>query len=225
MSSEPPKALLRKVTTKGFLAFAQGHLNWDDFNNIRRGLGEQTANKAKYLESERWLQVMWRQAKQLDLHKRKSQRILDLGTGPGHFPYVCQVLGHEAWGLDRPGTAAYEELTKWMGVKVVPHKIRPRVPLPALPGRFDLVTAFRIGFNSKGRHGNFVLFDLEDWAFFLDDIRDRILTPDGRLVLKMIGQDDYVGLKFGDAPLMEYFESRGALIKPKERVVWFDPLR
>ena len=86
-------------------------------------------------------------------------------------------------------------------------------------------TAFRIGFNSKGHDGHFVLFDIEDWAFFLDDIRDRILTPDGRLVLKMIKQDDYAGLKFGDAPLMEYFESRGAVIKPKGRVVWFDPLR
>jgi len=225
MSTEPSQAPVRKVTKKRVLAFAHGHLNWDDFENIRHSLGKQTANKTKYLKSDRWLEVMWRQAKQLDLHKRKSQRILDLGTGPGHFPYVCQVLGHEAWGLDRPGTAAYEALTKWMGVSVVPHKIRPRVPLPALQGRFDLVTAFRIGFNSKGHDGHFVLFDIEDWAFFLDDIRDRILTPDGRLVLKMIKQDDYAGLKFGDAPLMEYFESRGAVIKPKGRVVWFDPLR
>ena len=225
MSTAPSEAPLRKITKKRFLAFAHGNLNWDDFENIRRTLGEQTANKTKYLKSERWLHVMWRQAKKLDLLKRKSQRILDLGTGPGHFPYVCQALGHDAWGLDRPGTEAYEALTKWMGVRVVPHKIRPGVPLSAPPGRFDLVTAFRIGFNSKSQHGNFVLFDIEDWAFFLDDIRDRILTPGGRVVLKMIRQDDYSGPKFGDAPLMEYFESRGAVIKPKGRIVWFDPLR
>ena len=45
MSVEPPKTKVRKITKKRFLAFAHNNLNWDDFANIRRTLGEQTANK------------------------------------------------------------------------------------------------------------------------------------------------------------------------------------
>jgi hypothetical protein len=209
------------------LNYTREHLDWSDFENICRDLGEQTPNKAKYFDNERWLLSMWKQAVRLDLHELLPQRVLDLGTGPGHFPYVCRVLGHDAWGINRPGEVAYLALTKWMDVNLVEHKIRARVPLPTFPAPFDTVTAFRVGFNSTGLRGKNVLFDIEDWAFFLDDIRESVLKPNGRLVLKMIGQDGYgyAGLKFGDKPLMEYFESRGAVIIPKGRVVWFDPLR
>lgn len=218
-------APLNDHTEAAFLNHARERLDWDEFENIRRGLGAQTANKAKYFETERWLRHMWQLAKKLDLHQIPTQRILDLGTGPGHFPYACAVLGHDACGLDRPGSAAYAALTKWMDVKVVQHKILAQVPLPTFPARFDLVTGFRVGFNSKGRHGNFVLFDIDDWAFFLDDLRDNVVKTDGRIVLKMIAQSDYAGPQFGDAALMEYFESRGAVITAKGRFVWFDELR
>jgi hypothetical protein len=201
-------------------------LDWNRYDEIRLALGGQTANKEKYLDAESWFLRMWKQAKRLDLQRLPPQRILDLGTGPGHFPYVCAALGHDAWGLDRPGTAAYEALTAWMGVRVVPHKIRAQVPLPTFPARFDLVTAFRIGFNSKGHQGRFILFDLDDWGFFLDDLRDNVLMPQGRVALKMTGaQGDYSGLKFGDPPLMDYFESRGAVIDREDCFIRFDVLR
>jgi hypothetical protein len=225
-SSLADRRPLRDLTEDGLVSHARQYLDWTEFETICGTLGDQTANKAKYLDNERWLRAMWRQAVQLDLPELLPQRILDLGTGPGHFPYVCNVLGHEAWGLNRPGEVAYQALAKWMGLTVVEHKIRAQVPLPAFPVQFDLVTAFRVGFNSKGREGKNVLFDLDDWAFFLDDLKGGVLKPGGRLVLKMIGQDGYgyEGLKFGDPPLMEYFESRGAAITRKGRIVWFDEL-
>ena len=218
---------LTDLSEEGLVAYAREHLDWRQFESICGALGDQTANKLKYLDNERWLRSMWKHAVQLDLHELLPQRVLDLGTGPGHFPYVCKVLGHEAWSINRPGELAYQALTNWMGLDVVQHKIRAHVPLPTFPARFDLVTAFRVGFNSKGREGKNVLFDIDDWAFFLDDIKSGVLKPGGRLILKMINQDGYgyEGLKFGDPQLMEYFESRGAAITRKGRIVWFDELK
>lgn len=199
--------------------------DWARFDAIRAACAETGANRLKYLDAEHWLVMMWCEAVVLDLHQRAPCRILDIGSGPGYFPYVCSRLGHEAWALDRPDMPLFVDLRSLMQVPFIEHAVRPRTPLPSVPRRFDLVTAHRVQFNAKkGRPGEKVLFDLDDWGFFLDDVRDRVLAPDGRLVLKMIDQGDYAGLKFGDPELMDYFRSRGAVIKdPAEgRYVIFD---
>ncbi len=186
--------------------------DWDGLEAIRASTSDQTANRVKYLDAEKWLISMCHEAVNLTLHDRPPLRILDIGSGPGYFPYVCTLLGHDAWALDRPSMPLFVELRALMHVPFVEHAVRAREALPALRDRFDLVTAHRVQFNAKKGTGQRELFDLDDWAFFLDDLRDRVLVPGGGLILKMINQDDYTGLKFGDAPLMRFFESRGARI-------------
>jgi hypothetical protein len=200
-------------------------LDWPALTRLLDEQQDRRPNKTKYLDAEKWLLGMWRDAVRLDLNRLSSQRVLDLGTGPGYFPYVCRLLGHEALALDKPGVALHESLSRWLGVDVTYHRIAARTPLPRLERRVDLVTAFRVGFNAKGERGVRTLFDLDDWAFFLDDIRDHVLEPRGRLVLKMISQGDYSGPKFGDDDLTAFFEARGGHVQIERHVVLFDPLR
>ena len=214
-----------------FLQQARADLDWEQLAVIRRDVGERRPNKAKYLDAEKWLASMWTEAKYLGLHRPPAQRLLDLGTGPGFFPHACRVLGHEVWALDMPGTPLYDVMCLWTGIDVVPHAIRAQTLMPPFPVRFDLVTAHRVGCHAKGRQGNKTLFDLDDWGFFLDDVRNNLLQPTGgRLLLKMIAQEDFSGLKFDDKLLQDYFASRGAVRlkgphRGRSRYFLFDPLR
>jgi len=226
MSEATPKAA-RKIFRgkRAFLPVARAGLDWDRLEKIRRDISERRANKVKYLDAEKWLGRMWREAKYLNLHQLPSQRILDLGTGPGYFPYVCRLLGHEVWALDMPGTPLYDVMCQWTGIDVIPHTITAQTSMPTFPVRFDLVNAHRVGFNAKGRQGNKILWDLDNWGFFLDDVRDNFLQPAGRLSLKMIFQTDFSGLKFDDKPLQDYFASRGGAPLTGSRYFDFNPLR
>jgi hypothetical protein len=111
-------------------------------------LNERRPNKRKYLDVDRWFKKMWLDAKDAELLQSPPLRSLDLGTGPGYFPYICRALGHDCIGLDRPNTEFYDELRAWVGTSVTKHIIGPRVPFPRFDCRFDLATAFRAPFNT-----------------------------------------------------------------------------
>ncbi len=149
-------------------------------------LCETTADKRKrkkYRDVDRWLAVSWRQANYLGLDRANPIDILDLGLGPGYFLYVCAWLGHRCTGLDVPGDSFSRELRQWLGIEnVIETAILAATPLPQM-GRFDLVTAYRCQFNYNRTEGR--LWTLSEWAFFLDDLRDNVLKPNGRFALNL----------------------------------------
>ncbi|SME98596.1 hypothetical protein SAMN06265365_107184 [Tistlia consotensis] len=204
-----------------FLAYARSVMTDERLEELAARHAS-AGSETKYLAPDRWLKEKWKLADLLKLVGTPPQRVLDLGTGAGHFPFVCRYLGHECEALDQPGIPLYDDLCELAGLDRVDHRIGPRQPLPAFERRFDLVTAFMVGFNTRP---DGTLFDLEDWRFFLDDVRDRLLNPGGRLCLKMIKQVEREGPKYGDPELMALFESRGAHFIPKNRYAIFDPLR
>jgi hypothetical protein len=181
-----------------------------------------SGSERKYIWPEPWLAKKWAAIELLDLHRSHGLSILDLGTGPGHFPIICRYLGHDCEALDQPGIPLYDDLCRLAGLERIDHAIRPGQPLPRFERRFDLVTAFMLGFNTRP---DGTLFSLDDWQFFLDDVRDNVLTPGGHLCLKMIRQAKRSGLKYGDPELMALFEARGARFLPKHRFALFQPLR
>jgi hypothetical protein len=130
-------------------------------------------------------------------------------------------LGHRCAGLDQPNCIPFMvESRRWLGIDVTDHEIRPNQPMPAL-GRFDVVTAYRAQFNrSNGR-----LWSFDEWSFFLDDLRDNVLKPGGRLVIKFAKQDLKAargGLSPNDPLLQRFLESRGAVTS--DGITDFNPL-
>jgi hypothetical protein len=67
---------------------------------------------------------------------------------PGTFFMFANSLAIVV-GIDRPGAFPFwQGLRRLLGVhNVVEHTIRPKEPLPADVGRFDLVTSYRAQFN------------------------------------------------------------------------------
>ncbi len=178
-------------------------------------------HEQKYLDTRRWLEKLWYAAAGLGLQNSRPLRILDLGTGAGHFPFVCRALGHEVVALDRGDSPFFKAMAGWVGFEPVDHMIRPFRKLPDFGGRFDLVTAFRIGFNVKPDR---TTYDLPEWTFFLDHIEDDILRPGGALCLKFNVSPNRTGRKADDPELRALFAAHGARDMPG-RFVTFDPLR
>jgi len=179
--------------------------------------------KLKYSDLDHWLASSWKEVKRLGLDRSPPLDILDLGLGPGYLLFVCQQLGHRGVGLDVPGGSTFKQaLRKLLGIhRFVEIAVMPKTPLPAL-GRFDLVTAYRCQFNYNPSERS--LWDIDEWAFFLDDLRDNILKPRGRFVLKLTRQQakGRAGLKRDDPLLVTFLAKRGA--RESRRVLIFDPL-
>jgi hypothetical protein len=185
------------------------------------------AKSNKYLDVDQWFLTLWAQARELGLHDSSPLRILDIGTGPGYFPYICRSLGHDCIGLDQPDTTrprAYARLCAWVGTEVVHHSIRPFEPLPPFTQKFALVTAIRAPFyNVKAERR---LFTVAEWAFFLDDLRDNVLRPHGSFFLRMNKKSDYdfAGAGKGDPELTALLTSRGAKIEQNKKVYFAELL-
>ena len=80
--------------------------NWDTIE----AASETRPNKRKYLELNDWVSRMCNDAAFMGLDRASPLRILDIGTGPGYFPFICRKLGHKCLALDKPGYPFYERL-------------------------------------------------------------------------------------------------------------------
>jgi hypothetical protein len=85
-----------------------------------------------------------------------------------------------------------------------------------------LVTAFRSQFNVVRKEKR--LWNLDEWAFFLDDLRDNVLKPNGRFFFRMNEGYPYPGLVYGTPELMGMFKARGAGFRERHGIS-FEPLR
>lgn len=124
-------------------------------------------------------------AHELGLKGGLPRRVLDIGTGGGHFPFVCQFFGHRAVGIDIDN-ALYEGIAACLGVQRTIVRVEPQRRLPDLGGRFDLISACDVTFNDKDdRDGRRVYWTLAEWQFFLNDLIANHLQYPGTLYLKL----------------------------------------
>ena len=211
----------RKHTFKGLRLYANDVLDQSELLRMEEATAPRGA-EGKYLKTELYLNKLWKPVVLLGLADApRPLRILDIGTGGGHFPFICNFPGHEAFGLDRGDSPFFKAMTKWMDVKTIDHAVRPFKRMPRFAHRFDLVTAFRIGFNVRPDGS---LFELPDWTFLLDDLRDEALSHGGRLCLKFNLPRSRVGPQFEDPELAALFAARGERSYPNGRYLIFDPL-
>jgi SAM-dependent methyltransferase len=156
-----------------------------------------------------WIGVNVERGQDLWLDRAPPLRILDLGCGVGYFLYVCRYFGHDVLGLDVGDRQLFNDGLALLNVPRVMARIEANVPLPSLEQKFDLVTAHRLVFDRIGDPNAMNRWRPEHWKFFLEDVRSRILTPDGRLLLDFNPRPDRT---FFSPELHEFFLSEGARI-------------
>lgn len=143
----------------------------------------------KYLDPIQWFDVKLNSALRMELHKRPPMSILELEPGPGHFVAIGRYFGHHVVGagpslapeLPSRDRHLFEALSEIFGARRAPLAIEAFRPLADLGERFDLVASFMPTF---AVHGNGSSWTTDAWRFLVDDIRMRLLKPDGAIFLQ-----------------------------------------
>ena len=170
------------------------------------------AGFTKYLDLPFWVADKIDRAQTLGLHT-SGGRLLDLGTGAGHFLAVCTALGHECIGLDVENKIS-ASLARALNVdrRVLP--IMPQIPLPEELGQFDCVTAFAIKFDMIGTddNGAGIYWTKEDWSYLLRDLtEDRMQLP-GLIHLQLNSRLTASGKRESFSEVLSWFEAIGASV-------------
>ena len=140
----------------------------------------------KYVDPIIWFSTKLSVATKLGLHTDLPQRVLDIGTGPGHFPAVARYFGHDVTATERSGVIGatgfygsfYRALCDIYGVARVPLDVRAFEKLVGLDGRFDLMTAMLVAFDVDEEKEP---WSIAAWDHFLDDISQNVLNETGRI--------------------------------------------
>ncbi len=195
-------AIQQTIDTDEFAALQAKH----QFAGLAQARHKHTCGE-KYLALETYLAVNLARAYALKLPRSRPLRILDIGTGTGYFPYVCGHFGHTVAALDMDDKPIYNDVTRALGVDRTTWKVRAFEALPNLGTRFDLVTAFRIVFNRNSEVEG--VWRVPEWSYFLEDLRQHQLVPNGRVYLDLNAERD--GKRY-DGSLLAFFKQQGAVV-------------
>jgi hypothetical protein len=148
------------------------------------------SDMVKYIDPVTWFDSKLRIALRLGLDQRPPMEILDIGTGPAHFPVVAEFYGHHVLGTDLPYRSTgqlqrghlYDALAHIYNVERIPMKVEQYVALPPLGRRFGLVTAFLAAFNLDSDRKPWTI---DAWNFFFNDLRENVLTENGEVFMSL----------------------------------------
>ena len=114
----------------------------------------------------------------------QPRRMLDIGSGSGSFSFVCNALGHDSTGLDKPQSGNNDDflsliylLTEWHNVRVLEHAISPQVPLPVEDHSYDDFSIFHPTFYRRWKE--------PDWDFLLSDLSRCATKAQSKLYIKI----------------------------------------
>ena len=183
------KVSLKKVFTASFLT----------------ELSSFSSDEIKYINYKQWLKECLLRAYKLKLNERiKPLRILDIGTGFGYFPFICNKFGHKADSTDLPDNKLYNLIIEKLDLQRFHVSINAYTPLQnETSERYDLVTAFMITFNN---HKTNKLWKEEEWKFFINDLYSRILKKNGKIFLSF--NEESPGIFYSN-DLEEFFQTNG----------------
>jgi hypothetical protein len=161
----------------------------------------------KFLNINYWLFENMRRFYKLGLQKKKKElRILDLGTGPGYFPFICTFYGYEVESLDKPDNEMYNDMIKELGIKRYEENICSYKDIN-IEKKHDLITAFMICFNNH-RLSN--LWHISEWEYFLNSLFKNNLNTGGEICLLLNAETTEEPI---NKELLKYFASINAKIK------------
>jgi hypothetical protein len=212
------RILERALSTLDFERYREIQRLFLDPQKLRR-----SADRLKYLNLDLWLDRKLDLVLQLGLHEQPPLHILELGTGCGHFPFLCSLFGHRVWASDRQASSRfkgrshvdlYELVCTFLGVDRHDLTITAQRALPRFDVRFDMVTALMVKFDrpSAGEH-----WTPDDWDFFLTDLATNATSPDARVFLQL-------NRPSVTEPIFTRMENRGARVDRSRCQVWFDGL-
>lgn len=163
----------------------------------------------KYLDVDNWALESMRRVYQLRLNSAAPQKILDLGTGAGYFPYICKFYGHQVEALDVPDNEMYNKIIAALGIRRYEQYIRSGEPL-LVNGKYDLITAFMICFNN---HKSPDLWHISEWSYFIEYLKANHLTGNGRLFFSFNSESETEHMH---PELVNFFKSKGARVQEHE---------
>jgi hypothetical protein len=201
------KSVLRTISLDQFQVYQEKYAETDP-----------APGYSKYLDIQHWMADSLQYVFRLDLNRSKPLNILDLGTGCGYFPYLCQYFGHSTLTVDLDIVPMYNEITSFLKLDRKIWNIKTYEKLPDFGRRFNLVTALSVCFN---HHNKPDLWDVNEWAFFLEDLAQNQLTEDGQIFLKL--NEEKKDKRFYTDSLFDYFKHKGALIDG--RYVYFPAVK
>ena len=181
---------------------------WVDFRK-KYPVGPEYPSMNRFADTAYWIGINVERAQDLWLDRSAPLRILDLGCGAGYFAYVCRFFGHECIGLDVDQQPLFREATQLLQVPRIAFRIARGQSLPDLGNRFDLVTAYLVGFHKMfDENSRLALWLPEDWKFFLHDVRTHVLKAGGKIILDFnVGDGSYYSPE-----IRKLFKAQGARI-------------
>ena len=132
------------------------------------------------LDSDMYREVF--RAKKYLLDSTPSGRMLDLGTGPGYFPFVCKQYGHDAIGVDIE-EPLFARLADIIETDRFVWPVTPQLAAPPFEGRFNTVTAFQVAFDNIVNRTDPAPWSTADWRLFFCNLIDRFVAEDGRIFM------------------------------------------
>jgi SAM-dependent methyltransferase len=123
-----------------------------------------------------WMRRAHQRAIALGLSQGPKRWILDVGSAIPYFAAACDLCGHDVLSIDVPDPLV-EQAARILGYDFIGHVITPRIPLPKLPHRFDLITCFGVNMHADGRDLSF-----GEYAGAVDAMIAQ-LNPGGRVVV------------------------------------------
>lgn len=174
----------------------------------------------KYIDPVWWFEHKFAFTEKLGLRTCPPCRILDLGTGAGHFMKLAQFYGHEVVGTDQPPERRedgmillFDELLDLDSLTRIDSVVTPDLDVEGLPEQVDLVTGFSVAFN---RYPDGEFWTPAEWDAFLSSLARRVLKPGGQLYMTMMTK------KLTD-DVWSHLKSRAVSFDDRKRYILIEP--
>lgn len=217
---EIPKTWLKVLTENGF---TDSRRFWADYQVLKTMVKKKIQpviekNRVdnpgvayqKYLNVDYWVFESLRRVYALGLHRKSHLQILDVGTGAGYFPFICNYYGHYAEAVDVPDNEMYNQIIAALGLNRYAQYVRPYQPVALGTVQYDLVTGFMICFNN---HKTPEVWNTGEWDYFLTDMAGKHMRPGAHFFLGLNAESEAEPVH---PAVLDFFRRNGARINQCE---------
>lgn len=122
---------------------------------------------------QKYIQEKLSVAHYLRLHETSNKKLIDIGTGAGWFPYICNLYGHTCIGTDLLGRPEYDPIYDFLNVDIREELVYAQKPF-GLKDKVNYIVSLRSFFPNRP-----TVWEIEDWKYFFNDIKKNIKDDGG----------------------------------------------